>query len=189
MKKLSLFIFVALSSIAGAANADPSVGRRVPAFTAEVLDVSGEAPKPAPFDSATAKAVTVYMIVGVNCPASHAYAERISQLQQVYGPKKVDFIYVYSNRDDTLDRKVGFHRERSLGGKVIDDTGGEIAKKLGARKTSEIFVADAEGMIVYHGAIDDSRDPSGVKQHYLQMALDETLAGMPVKVSSSPVSA
>lgn len=192
MKHSSSFLLVALtvSLATGAfASTDPIVGRQVPAFSTQALDLSGEAPKPEPFDSTAAKGVTVYMIVGVTCPASNAYGERVSQLQKLYAPKKVDFLYVYSNREDTLERKIAFHRQADLGGKLIDDKGGEIAKKLGARRTSEIFVTDPAGKIVYHGAVDDSRDPGGVKQHYLQMALDETLAGTPVTVATSPVAA
>lgn len=181
-------LVLCLASIAGAAT-DPIVGQHVAPFTAQLIDVSQEAPKTTPFDSTAAKQVSAYMVMGVSCPATRAYAERMSQLQKIYGPKGVDFIYVYSNREDTLDAKIGFHREHQLGGRLIDDKGGEVAKKLGARRTSELFVTNKDGTIVYHGAVDDSRDAANVKQRYLQTALDETLAGTPVSISSSPVQA
>jgi hypothetical protein len=182
-------LLVSLASLAVAAATDPLVGQRVPPFTSQVIDVSEEAPKTSPFDSAAAGKVRAYMVLGVSCPATQAYADRMSHLQKIYGPKGVDFVFVYSNREDTLDRKIEFHREHQLGGKLIDDKGGEVAKKLGARRTSELFLANKDGLIVYHGAVDDSRDPAGVKQRYAQMALDETLAGAPVTVASAPVQA
>lgn len=182
-------LLVYFASLTAAAAADPIVGQHVPPFTAQVMDVSEEEPKTAPYDSATVNSITAYMIMGVSCPATQAYAERMSQLQTLYGPKGVDFIYVYSNREDAIDRKIGFHRERQLGGKLIDDQGGAVAKKLGARRTSEIFLTNKEGTIVYHGGVDDARNPGDVKQHYLQAALDETLTGSPVTMASTPVSA
>jgi hypothetical protein len=187
----SVAVLVCLSTLAtgAAASTDPIVGQHVPSFTTQVIDVAGEAPTTTPFDSAAAKQVTTYMVIGVNCPATQAYAERISQLQKIYGSKGVDFIFVYSNREDTLDRKIAFHRERQLGGRLIDDKGGEVARRFGARRTSELFVANKDGTIVYHGAFDDSRDVAEVKQRYLQMALDEVLAGAPVTISTSPVQA
>lgn len=192
MKKLAVLVLTAWLSALGPAahaDADPIVGQHLPPFTAQVLDVSAEAPTTTTFDSAATKKVTAYMTLGTMCGASMAYAERMSQLQQLYAAKDVDFIYIYANREDTLDRKIAFHRERKLGGRLIDDKGGEVAKKLGAKRTSEIFLANKEGDLVYHGAVDDSRDPGGVKQHYLQMALDETLAGAPVKIKTSQVQA
>jgi hypothetical protein len=189
MRKLALPVLCACLGAVSSAFADPIVGQNVPPFTVQVLDVSAEAPTITTYDSTAAKKTTVYMTLGTTCGASMAYAERVSTLQQIYAPKEVDFIYVYANREDTLDRKIAFHREHKLGGRLIDDKGGEIAKKLGAKRTSEIFLASKDGTIVYHGAVDDSRDAGGVKQHYLQMALDETLAGGPVKLTTSPVQA
>ena len=186
---LSLFAFLSCIAVAASAGADATIGQHVPPFTAQVIDVSTETPATMPFDSTTTKRITAYMVLGVNCPASKAYATRVSELQKQYAAKDVDFIFVYSNREDTLDGKIAFHREHQLGGKLIDDKGGEIAKKLGAKRTSELFLCSQDGTLVYHGAVDDSRDPGAVKQRYLQMALDETIAGAPVKVSTSPVSA
>jgi hypothetical protein len=62
-----------------------------------------------------------------------------------------------------------------------------VAHVLGAQRTSELFVADKKGVVVYHGAVDDSRDPNAVKQRYLAPALDETLAGKAVTTPASQV--
>ena len=40
---------------------------------------------------------------------------------------------------------------------------------------------------MYHGAIDDARDPAAVKQRYLATALDELLAGKAITTASSQV--
>jgi hypothetical protein len=41
--------------------------------------------------------------------------------------------------------------------------------------------------VVFHGGIDDSRDAAGVKEQFLRMALDETLAGKPVTKTAAQV--
>ena len=40
-----------------------------------------------------------------------------------------------------------------------------------------MFVFDGDRRLVYHGAIDDSRDETAVAAHYLRDALDAVLAG------------
>jgi len=178
---------VAAAPTQAAPETGTGIGQRVPPFTAELLDVSGAKPRSAPFDSHKTKHVTAYIFVGTHCPATQAYVERLAQLQKTYKSKGVDILYIYPNHEDTADMKVAFHKEKKLSGRLIDDQGGKLARLFGAQRTSEVFVTDKKGIIVYHGAIDDSRDPSGVKQHYLTTALDQTLAGKPVLTASSQV--
>jgi hypothetical protein len=59
---------------------------------------------------------------------------------------------------------------------VLHDLGNVIADRLEARVTPEVFVMDALGVLVYHGRIDDSRDPSKVTSHDLRNALDFLIA-------------
>jgi hypothetical protein len=199
MKKIAstLFVsFMACAVVAGAADekAAPAtgtgIGQHIPAFKAQLLDAAAGTPRPATdFDSQRQNRITAYVFVGTHCPATQAYAERLAALDRGYAPKKVDFVYIYPNREDTLDAKLEFHQQKHLQGRLIDDRGGAIAKQFGAQRTSEIVLTDAHGTVVYHGAIDDSRDPKAVKEHYLQTALDQTLAGKPVTTATTDVQA
>jgi thiol-disulfide isomerase/thioredoxin len=166
---------------------DPAVGKKVPAFTATALDVSSDPPKPADFDSAKVKKTTAYIFVGTTCPASNAYAERFGQLVKEYSGKGVDFIFLYPNSNDTPQAKVDFHKQKNIHGRLIDDQGARIAKLFAAQRTTEIFLAKADGTVVYHGPVDDSRDVATVKQHYLTDAFKELLAHKPITVSSATV--
>ena len=49
-----------------------------------------------------------------------------------------------------------------------------------------MFVFDRDRRLVYHGAIDDNRDETGVSQHYLRDALDAVLAGTDPAVAETP---
>ncbi|MFM8981528.1 MAG: thioredoxin family protein, partial [Spartobacteria bacterium] len=64
------------------------------------------------------------------------------------------------------------------------DESGEVGKTYSAKVTPEMYVIDANGVLVYHGAIDDKKstnpgDIAGAK-NYVAAALDEVLAGKPV---------
>jgi len=68
---------------------------------------------------------------------------------------------------------------------ALDDNA-ELAGAFGASRTPECFLFDKNGILVYHGAIDDSPgDPSSVKRHHLQAAIDEMLDGKPVTVKET----
>jgi Redoxin len=61
-----------------------------------------------------------------------------------------------------------------------------VARELGAERTPEVFLFDRDRRLVYHGAIDDSRDEEGVRQEYLREALDAVLSGQEPAVSETP---
>lgn len=189
MKRFHLLVLCALTASAAAAATptDPVIGSRVPAFTSQLLDISGPEPKTEAFESVKAKRVTAYVMVGTRCGTTAAYTDRFAALQREYAGKGVDFVYVYANREDTKDEKIAFHRTKGLGGRMIADGGGEVARQLGAKRTTEIFLANTEGTVVFHGGIDDSRDAAAVKQQFLKLALEETLAGKPVTTTAAPV--
>ena len=187
------FTLIAAASVAFAATdakapaEGTGIGDRVPAFTAPAIDLSGTQPKTADFDSHKTTRATAYVFVGCTCPATNAYAERLTQLEHTYAPKGVDFLFLYPNKNDTTEEKLAFHKQKQFTGRLIDDEGGKLAHLFKATRTSELFLTDKKGIVVYHGAIDDSRDPAQVKQRYLANALDEMIAGKPVTTSMSEV--
>lgn len=169
-----------------AATAGAQVGAPIPAFTADILPVAGGAPTKV--DSAALSKPTAFVMLGTGCPATGAYAGRLVDLEKQYGGK-VDFVFVYPNATDPVDAKTSFHREKSFARGFVDDQGGRIARTLGARRTSEVFLTDAKGTLVYHGAIDDNRDATRVTRKHLAMAIDETLAGQAVTTPKTDVHA
>jgi hypothetical protein len=51
---------------------------------------------------------------------------------------------------------------------------------LGATKTPEAYLLDAQDRLVYHGRIDNSQNVANITSTDLRAALDELLAGKPV---------
>jgi hypothetical protein len=66
------------------------------------------------------------------------------------------------------------------------DNNSVLADAFGASRTPECYLFDKNGRLVYHGAIDDSPgDPTQVKRHHLQVAIDEMIAGKEVSVKET----
>ena len=66
---------------------------------------------------------------------------------------------------------------------LIDESG-EAGRAYGAKRTPEMYVINADGILVYHGAIDDKKsvDPADIAtaKNFVAAAIEETLAGKPV---------
>jgi peroxiredoxin len=90
--------------------------------------------------------------------------------------------------------KQGYGPERVLAGKkafglehpiLVDETG-KIGRIYGATNTPQMYVIDAQGVLVYQGAIDNSPDGEGESPsdgkliNYVDAALDDLAAGRPV---------
>ena len=66
------------------------------------------------------------------------------------------------------------------------DNNSVLADAFGASRTPECYLFDKNGRLVYHGAIDDSPgDPTQVKRHHLQAAINEMTAGKEVSVKET----
>jgi len=62
---------------------------------------------------------------------------------------------------------------------------GNVACLFNAQVTPETYVIDKQGIIRYHGAIDDAQNEARVKKQSLRAALDEILAGKAVAVAET----
>lgn len=68
---------------------------------------------------------------------------------------------------------------------LLDETG-EVGKKYDAKNTPEMFVIDTNGVIRYHGAIDNDRSAQTIGNvNYVKNALDAVLAGNTVEVPTT----
>ncbi len=166
---------------------DPFVDRKLPAFVTELVDVSTEPPTMSGFDSAKASKITAYIVVTLTCPVTRDYTQRFSQTVAELSKKGIDFIYVYPSREDARPDKFAFHKANALGGRLVDDQKGVLTKQLHLTRATEILLVDRAGKIVYHGNLDDSRNPDTVSQHFFADAVEATLAGQPVKRTFSQV--
>jgi peroxiredoxin len=124
--------------------------------------------------------VTVVTWVSVQCPISNDYNERMVALNKEYGAKGVKFVFVNSNATEPADAVIAHAAKAGFDFPVYKDANNVVADKFGAQVTPESFVIDKTGAIVYHGYIDDARNPARITNPGLRNALDAVLAGKAV---------
>ncbi len=131
-------------------------------------------------DLSTGKKATVVMFIATRCPVSNAYDDRMASIAKQYMAKDVAFVAINANTTEPIDEVASHAKAHNFPFPVLKDADDKIANAYAANVTPETYVLNSQGILVYHGRIDNSQDPSGVTKHDLAEALDETLAGQPV---------
>jgi peroxiredoxin len=126
-----------------------------------------------------------------HCPYVQAWEGRMSELQTAYRDRGFALVAVSSNDaekypEDSFEAMVGRAREQGFTFDYLYDESQELARALGAERTPEVFLFDADRRLVYHGAIDDDRDGTAVTQHYLRDAIEAVMAGGTPSVQETP---
>lgn len=126
-----------------------------------------------------------------HCPYVQAWEDRMSALQRDYADRGVRLVAVNSNDaeaypEDSFEEMRSRATRRGFAFDYLYDPSQGVARALGAERTPEVFLFDRDRRLRYHGAIDDSRDETGVTQHYLRDALDAMLAGREPPVAETP---
>ena len=126
-----------------------------------------------------------------HCPYVQAWERRVMAVQADYAARGVRLVAISSNDADAYpEDSFGEMRARAeregLPFDYLYDADQEVAKALGSTRTPEVFVYDGERRLVYHGAVDDSRDEDAVTQRYLRDALDAVLEGRSPAVTETP---
>jgi peroxiredoxin len=124
--------------------------------------------------------VAVVMFIATKCPVSNAYNGRMAALQAAYAGKKVGFVGINANKEETAAEVRDHAKENKFGFPVAKDPNNVIADAYGAMVTPEIFVVGKDLTILYHGRIDDSKKEAEVTKKDLAGALDALLAGKKV---------
>jgi peroxiredoxin len=128
-----------------------------------------------------------------HCPYVQAWEGRMSALQQEYGPRGFALVAISSNDaashpEDSFDAMKARASEQDFAFDYVYDESQDVARRLGSERTPEVFLFDRDRRLVYHGAIDDSRNPEAVTQHYLRDAIEAVLADeQPPAADTMPV--
>ena len=129
---------------------------------------------------ATGSAGLVVMFWSDACPWVDKYADRAASLAQSYGRAGVGFVFVQS--EPLSEDGEG----ANPGAPIVMDTQGTLAKAMGARNAPQAFFFGADGRLAYQGAIDDSpANVDRVRIPYLQQAMDQSIAGVPIEVQTT----
>lgn len=134
---------------------------------------------------------TLVVVTCNHCPWSKAWEGRIAALGRDYADRGVGTIALNPNDPAVHPTDSFVHMqeraaELQLAFPYVVDAGGVVTRALGASKTPEVFLFDAEDTLVYVGAVDDEpKDPAGVGRRYLQDALDALVTGAEVPLAET----
>ncbi len=187
VRKRSLTFFLGLICLAAGAGlgsgplraAEPSASALIGSEIADfkLMDYMGKEQTLSQYRSGKG---TVLIFVSTRCPVSNAYNERMVALAAEYQPKGFQFLGINANRAEEPQELASHAKEHHWDFPVLKDTDNVVADRLGAQVTPEVYLIDGKGILRYHGRIDDSQDPAGVKEQDLKTVLDALLAGQEV---------
>ena len=189
---------LALTAMLGALPALPSsaaggakplaLGASAPMGDVALMNVDG---RNMTLRSAAGKKGTLVLFICNHCPWVKAWQSRIAEVGNAAGKRGFGVVAINANDpaaypEDTFDEMV--KRAKSVGYRfpyVVDATS-DVARAFGATHTPEAFLFDAQGKLVYHGAVDDNaQDIKAVRSRWLADAVTAVATGKPVAVGET----
>ena len=125
------------------------------------------------------------------CPYVIKNQQRTVAISEYAQKMKVGVILLNSNEaqradDDSYAAMQQYAKDQKYKWNYVVDKNNEVADAFGANRTPECFLFDKNLKLVYHGAIDDNpSDPTNIKRHHLQEAINELVAGKDISVKES----
>lgn len=195
-----LLVTAALALVAHSASAKDVETLKLGAPAPE-LDLPGVDGKTYRLDDFADARVLVVIFTCNHCPTAQAYEGRIKQLHADYRDKGVALVAIspndpqavrldelgYSDIGDSF-AEMKLHAERR-GFKfpyLYDGRTQRVATEFGALATPHVFIFDGKRKLRYNGRIDDS-DTKTPKSRDARNAIEDLLAGRPVRVSKTRV--
>lgn len=138
------------------------------------------------------KKILVIAFTCNHCPYVQAYEDRVIALQRDYAPKGVQFVAINANEtknypEDSFDKMVVRAQEKKFNFLYLRDEDQSVAQAYDAACTPEFYAFDQGGALRYHGRLDDNyQNPKQVRSHDLQNAIEDLLAGKPVRIPLTP---
>lgn len=180
----SWMCLLAALAVAGFARADADdssdkLGKKV---EPTLVDPAG---KPVPLADLRGEKATVFVFLSFDCPNSNGYSPTLLDLHRQFAPKGVKLVGI-SETELTADELALKVKEYKLPFPVFADSKQAIADAFKAKITPEACVLDHNAVLRYRGRIDNmftdrlKRSPA-VTDHNLRNALDDVVAGKPVR--------
>ena len=116
--------------------------------------------------------IGVFVLADTQCPCVQAVDERINKLGKRYGKNGVRVVYVFSKPGERALDVARFMQNHKIPFPAVIDKDQRFLKMLDGKCSSEIYVTDKQGVLRYHGRVDDSTfDPKAVKSRDLERAI------------------
>ncbi|MEY3027346.1 MAG: hypothetical protein RLZZ238_2243 [Planctomycetota bacterium] len=161
---------------AGAKSDGAKVGEAAPSFTLKTADG-----KDWSLSDAAGKVVVIEWI-NPECPVCERVMKDGTVANTIKGVKAQfpDAVYLAINssasRPSSFDATPEYLKKNNIDIAALFDRDGKVGKSYGARTTPHCFVIDANGVLVYKGAIDNSQGGDG-KTNYVVQAVTQLKKG------------
>ncbi len=137
--------------------------------------------------------IRVFVFLGTECPISQSYLPELNRLANEWGRSdpQVELFGIWM--DETVTRSVAmkqFESEYKVAFPVLHDSACLLARAFQPTRIPEAFVLDADGRLVYRGAIDNAWEDIGrrrprAEKTYLADAVRATIDGEPVHTAQT----
>ena len=155
----------------GAARAPESLGGRLPGTDGrshEIVDASAN--------------FTLIEFFSAHCPCQAQHDARLLALAERYQGRGVAFVVIDSELDATLTRDATEAQRRGYPYPILVDPTGSAARQLKAEYATYSLLIARGGQVLFRGGIDSDRSHlRDDRARYLQDAIDDALAEMPVR--------
>jgi mono/diheme cytochrome c family protein/thiol-disulfide isomerase/thioredoxin len=133
--------------------------------------------------------LTVIALTSVTCPLCRKFGPSLARIEDAFRERGVKFVFVnVSGTDSAADMRKQV-ADLGLEGLYLNDAGGEVARSLRARTTTEVFVIDSANTLVYRGAVHDQYGVNFTlpepRRRLLEDALDAALAGRAPEIQAT----
>ncbi len=169
----------------------PAIGAKAPDFS--LVDTNGKTHALSDYKGKT----VVLEWVNFGCPfvVKHYDSKNMQSLQKKYTDKGVVWLSISSSAKgkegnmSPAEWNKEITAQKASSTAYLLDENGKVGKAYEAKTTPHMFIINAEGNLVYKGAIDDKRSTkaSDIKssKNYVSAALDEVLANKKVTTAAT----
>lgn len=162
-----------------------AIGRPAAEFT--LKDYRGKTVSMSDYKSSQ---LVVLAVLGTECPLAKQYAIKLQKVADEYRDRGLVVLGIDANRQDSLTEIAAFARTNSIEFPIVKDLNQTVIESLGATRTPEVFLLDAQRNVRYHGRVDDQYAVGGksrktATREDLKVAINEVLDGKPVSVTET----
>ena len=126
---------------------------------------------------------TVVEFFSAHCPCQRTHDERLRALAEQYRGSGVAFVAIDSEVGASVDRDALEAAHRRYPYVLLIDSGGAVARAVGADYATYSLLVDRTGNVLYRGGIDSDRSElHDDATPYLRNALDDALASRPLRL-------
>lgn len=154
-----------------------ALGKQVPSFTLE--DIHGNSHSLSDYRGK----IVPLIFWNHRCPWVVEMDDRLADFTERYADKDVVVLTIDAGINNSIDSIKEYGQDYPF--HLLINRDSSLARKFDAKFTPEVFLLDREGVVVYHGAFDNSRagsDEEGTRMSYMEDAVKALLENRDIDV-------